>query len=108
MSTARSVHFPTLLARRRIVPEETAVEEKELKLPQTGKSPIGKMLMIVVLALISSAGGGVISFMLLSKALVGQAKAAAENPAKAEQEKMAEMLEKGAVIPLEPFVVNLA
>src|SRR5437879_13842443 len=65
------------------------------------------MLMIVVLALVSSAGGGVVSFMLISRTLGAQAKAA-EKPEKAEEEKIAEMLEKSAVIPLEPFVVNLA
>jgi len=90
------------------VPEETAVEEKEQSKPKPkGGSSIGKMLMIVVLALVSSAGGGVISFMLISRTLGAQAKAA-EKPEKAEQEKMAELLEKSAVIPLEPFVVNLA
>jgi len=90
------------------VPEETAVEEQEKSKPKPkGGSSIGKMLMIVVLALVSSAGGGVISFMLISRTLGAQAKAA-EKPEKAEQEKMAEMLEKSAVIPLEPFVVNLA
>ena len=90
------------------MPEETAVEEQEQAKPKPkGGSSIGKMLMIVVLALVSSAGGGVISFMLISRTLGAQAKAA-EKPEKAEQEKMAELLEKSAVIPLEPFVVNLA
>jgi len=68
---------------------------------------MGKMLMMVVLALVSSAGGGVVSFVLISRTLNAQAKPA-EKPEKAEQEKIAEMLEKSAVIPLEPFVVNLA
>jgi flagellar FliL protein len=90
------------------VPEETEVEEQEEKAPPKPKSgSIGKMLMIIVLALVSSAGGGLVSFMLISRTLGAQAKAA-ESPEKAEQEKIAEMLEKGAVIPLEPFVVNLA
>ncbi len=90
------------------MPEETEVEEQEVKeTPKKGGSSIGKMLMIIVLALVSSAGGGVVSFMLISRTLGAQAKAA-ENPEKAEQEKIAEMLEKSAVIPLEPFVVNLA
>jgi flagellar protein FliL len=91
------------------VPEETAVEEQqEVKpLPKAGGSSIVKMLMIVVLALVSSAGGGVISFVLISRTLTTQAKPA-EKPEKGEQEKMAELLEKSAVIPLEPFVVNLA
>ena len=68
---------------------------------------MGKMLLMIVLALASSAGGGVVSFVLISRTLNAQAKAA-EKPEKAEQEKIAEMLEKSAVIPLEPFVVNLA
>ena len=68
---------------------------------------MGKMLLIVVLALVSSAGGGVVAFFLINKTLGTQAKVA-EGPEKAEQEKIAEMLEKSAVIPLEPFVVNLA
>ena len=68
---------------------------------------MGKMLLMVVLALVSSAGGGVVSFVLISRTLNAQAKPA-EKPEKAEQEKIAEMLEKSAVIPLEPFVVNLA
>jgi len=91
------------------VAEETAVEERQEKPKPSpkGGSSIGKMLMIVALALVSSAGGGVISFMLISRTLGTQAKAA-EKPEKAEQEKMAELLEKSAVIPLEPFVVNLA
>jgi len=90
------------------VPEETAVEEQEATKPLRRRgAAIGKMLMVVALALASSAGGGVISFLLISKTLGTQAKAA-EKPEKAEQEKMAELLEKSAVIPLEPFVVNLA
>jgi flagellar FliL protein len=88
------------------VPEEGIVEEQEVK-PAKGGSAIGKMLLVVLLALVSSAGGGVISFVLISRTLNAQAKAA-DKPEKAEQEKVAEMLEKGAVIPLEPFVVNLA
>ena len=68
---------------------------------------MGKMLLMIGLALASSAGGGVVSFVLISRTLNAQAKPA-EKPEKAEQEKIAEMLEKSAVIPLEPFVVNLA
>ena len=90
------------------MPEEAEVEEQEEKAPPKKKNgSIGKMLMIIVLALVSSAGGGVVSFMLISRTLNAQAKAA-ESPEKAAQEKIAEMIEKSAVIPLEPFVVNLA
>jgi flagellar protein FliL len=88
------------------VPEETA-EEQPVKPPKTGGSSIGKIIMVIALALISSAGGGFVSFVLISRSLGASAKAA-EKPEKAEQEKIAEMLEKSAVIPLEPFVVNLA
>jgi len=48
-----------------------------------------------------------VSFVVISRTLGNQAKPA-ENPEKAQQEKLAELLEKGAVLPLEPFVVNLA
>ena len=90
------------------MPEET--EEQEIVTPAPkGGSSIGKMLMIVVLALVSSAGGGVVSFVLINRALGTQAKAADKDQSKeAEQEKMAALLEKSAVLPLEPFVVNLA
>ena len=90
------------------MPEEPELEEQEEKpTPKKGGSSIGKMMIIILLALVSSAGGGVVSFMLISRTLAAQAKTA-ESPEKAEQEKIAEMLEKSAVIPLEPFVVNLA
>ena len=91
--------------------EETAVEETEEKPPQKKSgSPIGKVLMIIVLALVSSAGGGLISFILISKTLAATAKGGdkGDKSEKAEQEKITELLEKGAAIPLEPFVVNLA
>ena len=88
------------------MPEEN-VEEQVPTPKKQGGSAMGKMLLMVVLALVSSAGGGVVSFVLISRTLNAQAKPA-EKPEKAEQEKIAEMLEKSAVIPLEPFVVNLA
>ena len=88
------------------MPEEN-VEEQVPTPKKQGGSAMGKMLLMVVLALVSSAGGGVVSFVLISRTLNAQAKAT-EKPEKAEQEKITEMLEKSAVIPLEPFVVNLA
>jgi len=90
------------------VPEEDNEDQPQpTPSPKGRRSSIGKMLLIVLLALISSAGGGAISFVLISRTLGAQGKPA-EKPEKAEQEKIAEMLEKSAVIPLEPFVVNLA
>ena len=85
------------------MPEETVEEQPEVKPAAKGGSAIGKMLMIVVLALVSSAVGGVVSFVLINRVLGAQAKAA-DKPDKsleAEQEKMAAMLEKSAVLPLE-------
>lgn len=87
--------------------EETVVEEQPSKPEKTGGSSIGKLLLIVVLALVSSAAGGVISFLLISKSLGAQPKAE-NSKEKAEAEKVAKLLEKSAVLPLEPFVVNLA
>ena len=86
--------------------EEKAVEAKEPQPSPKGGFSIGKILLVVVLALVSSAGGGVLSFVLIKQALPPVQ--AAEKSEKVEQEKFAEMLEKSAVLPLEPFVVNLA
>lgn len=92
------------------MPEETEEEQEVVKPAAKGGSAIGKMLLIVVLALVSSAGGGVVSFVLINRALGAQAKAA-DKPDKsleAEQEKIEKLLQKSAVLPLDPFVVNLA
>ena len=89
------------------MPEETVEDQPEAPPKRKGGSSMGKMLLVILLALVSSAGGGLISFVLISRTLAAQGKTA-EKPEKAEQERIAEMLEKSAVIPLEPFVVNLA
>ncbi len=89
------------------MPEENLDDKPKPAPREKSGLAIGKILLIVVLALVSSAGGGVITFMLISRTLGAQGRAA-EKPEKAEEEKIAEMLEKSAVIPLEPFVVNLA
>jgi flagellar protein FliL len=93
------------------VAEEAAVEEQvETPKPAGKGSSIGRMLLIVVLALVSSAGGGVLSWVLISRTMrvqaAGQEGQAGEK--KAEEQNLAEVLEKSAVVPLEPFVVNLA
>ena len=86
--------------------EETAVEEQVQPKPAKSGS-IGKMLLVVLLALVSSAGGGVVSWVLISRTVGAQASAAKPGE-KPEEENLAEVLEKSAVLPLEPFVVNLA
>ena len=92
------------------MPEETVEEQQQATPPAKGGSSIGKMLMVVVLAVVSSAGGGVISFVLINRTLNAQPKGAdnPDKPKEAEQEKIAALLQKSAVLPLDPFVVNLA
>lgn len=91
--------------------EEAAVEEQEETPKKPGKgSSIGKMVLIIVLAVVSSAGGSVLSWVLISRTMHVQAAGQDEkaDPKKAEEENLAEVLQKSAVVPLEPFVVNLA
>jgi flagellar FliL protein len=86
------------------VPEETVPQEPAK--PASSFS-IGKILLIVGLALASSAGGGFLSFVLINRTLRAEAKAA-EKPGAETDERIVEALGKSAVLPLEPFVVNLA
>ena len=93
------------------MPEEAAVEEQVETPKKAGKgSSIGKMVLIIVLALVSSAGGGVLSWLLISRTMHVQAAGQQDQAGakKAEEQNLAEVLEKSAVVPLEPFVVNLA
>jgi flagellar FliL protein len=93
------------------VAEETAVEERvETPKPAGKGGSIGKMLLIGVLAIVSSAGGSVMSWVLISRTMRVQAagQESKEGEKKAEEQNLAEVLEKSAVVPLEPFVVNLA
>lgn len=100
------------------MPEVTEVEEQQPEPPVKSGSVmgkvIGKMLMVMLLTLASGAGGGVASWVLIRKTMGTPAAGAPEKPlseeAEAEKmaEKMAEMIEQSAVLPLEPFVVNLA
>jgi flagellar protein FliL len=88
------------------VAEETEVQE-EVKPAKSGM--LGNILLTVVLAVVSSAGGGVVSFMLMKRMInLNPPQQQHEEKAEGDQEKVAEMLEKSAVLPLEPFVVNLA
>ena len=88
------------------MPEETAVEEQPKAQPKQ-TSAISKIILVVVLAIGSSASGGVVSWVLISKTLNAQGKAA-QPDGKLDKEKLAELIEKSGVLPLEPFVVNLA
>jgi flagellar FliL protein len=82
------------------------VEQKPAK-----KSNLGLILVIVLVSLVSSAGGAGLTAYLVAKAIVKAqpaAEASPEDEAKKKEEEMVQALEKGAVVALEPFVVNLA
>ena len=53
--------------------EEVAEEQEEIKPAPKRGSSIGKMVLIIVLALVSSAGGGVLSWVLISRTMHVQA-----------------------------------
>jgi flagellar protein FliL len=89
------------------VPEESVVEKEQVKSLGKGSS-IVKMLLVVVLALVSSASGGVVTWLLISKTMAANATPTEKEEKAAEEDKMAELLENSAVLPLEPFIVNLA
>jgi flagellar protein FliL len=65
----------------------------------------GKMILIVLIVLLSNAAGAGVTWFLVGRQAV-QAQPHAEG--EEAKEDIADMLEKGAVVPLEPFVVNLA
>ena len=89
--------------------EEEKAERDEAAVPAPkGSSSIGKMLLIVVIALVSSAVGGVLSYYLISKTMKAEAKSDAEPTGDQKANEVAEAIEKGGALPLDPFVVNLA
>jgi flagellar FliL protein len=70
-------------------------------------SRFGRMVRVVLLSLIAGSAGGTLSFALLSKMAVSTHAGAAPG-SDAAQDDIVKALENGAVVPLEPFVVNLA
>jgi flagellar FliL protein len=95
------------------VAEETAAPEPVAEKPAK-QSNKGLIIMIAVVSLISSAGGAGLTAYLVGKAIakLPVAAAAGEEHAESEEDKkeaeLAEAIEHGGVVPLEPFVVNLA
>jgi flagellar protein FliL len=95
------------------VAEETAAPEPLAEKPAK-QSNRGLILAVILASLTSSAGGAALTSYLVGKTIaklhVG-AEAAANSPedeAKKKEEALVEAIEHGAVMPLEPFVVNLA
>ncbi len=72
---------------------------------------VGKALLVLILVVAGSAGGGVVSWVLISRSGV-LPEAAVEVPDEEEEVDPAEavrtLMENGAAVPLAPFVVNLA
>ena len=83
-------------------------EKKAGGIKNVGSSLL-KALLVVVLVLVSSAGGGVVSWVLISRSgvLPTAGPTEAESPDD-EAEALRELLANGAVLDLDPFVVNLA
>jgi flagellar FliL protein len=94
------------------VAEENAAPEPVVDKPAK-QSNMGLILVVVLVSLISSGGGAVLTSHLVGKAIANAAAAGAvegeglDAEAKAEED-LAEAIEHSAVVPLEPFVVNLA
>jgi len=95
------------------VAEETPVAEP---VPAAKSSNSGSLIMMVVIVLVSNALGAGATWFFVSRAMAavvvsgeegkhGEGKDGKEGE---EHVDMAELLEKSAVVPLEPFVVNLA
>lgn len=89
-------------------------EEKaeEVAKPEAKGGMMQKLMLVVAVALASSVSGGVVSWIVTTRAL-----ATVNNPAKetqseetqpSEQDPITAALEKGGALALDPFVVNLA
>jgi flagellar FliL protein len=75
--------------------------------PAAKSSNSGSLIMMVVIVLFSNAFGAGATWYFVRRSIAAQAQAGPEAKGK-EAVDMAVLLEKSAVIPLEPFVVNLA
>jgi flagellar FliL protein len=85
------------------VPEENVENKLAEEAQKPASSSLPKIALIVAIALVSSIAGSVVSWLLISKTIM---KAEARPDDK--RDEVAQAIEKGAALPLEPFVVNLA
>ncbi len=94
--------------------EETAAPDAAAAEKPGPSSNRGLIIVVVLVSLISSAAGSGLTAYLVGKAIakLPVASAAAEGTPESEAAKkeaeLAEAIEHGAVVPLDPFVVNLA
>jgi len=92
------------------MPEDAFLQDENPEQARKRSSILPRILTIVGLVIGSGAIGAASSWFVASRAL-RTAEAKVEEPAEPidpEAVRFSEMVEKGAVIPLEPFVVNLA
>src|SRR5688572_17954728 len=95
------------------VAEETAAPEPVAEKPAK-QSNKGLIIVIAAVSLISSAGGASLTAYLVGRAIaklpaaVAHAEASPESEEARKEAELAEAIEHGGVVPLDPFVVNLA
>ena len=87
--------------------DETPVAAPEPAVPKSSKNS-GSLVMMLVIVLLSNASGAGATWFFVRRAMAAQAVPAAGEDKTKEPVDEAAVLEKSAVIPLEPFVVNLA
>ncbi len=92
--------------------EEKKTEKAEPKKKSGGIKSLGpaivKSLLVVILVLVASAGGGVVSWVLISRSGVLPTVSAEDTTHEEPVDEMQQLLANGGVINLNPFVVNLA
>src|SRR5262249_48499541 len=86
---------------------ESMPEEKEAAPPVAKPPSQGRLLVVILAVFASSVCSGVVSWVLVSRA-TKPVKAAEAQTDGENKESMADVLEKGGALPLDPFVVNLA
>jgi len=93
---------------------EDMAEEKveEAAKPEAKGGMMQKLMLVIAVAVASSISGGVVSWVLTSRALATASKAAPETPSEttpaSEEDPVSLALEKGGAMSLDTFVVNLA
>lgn len=83
--------------------EKAAAPEAPVKAPKCTS-----VLVTILLTLVCNAAGVGVTWYVLNKSVAAHGEAGEEKKEGEPEEDMAEVLEKGAVLPLDPFVVNLA
>ena len=93
------------------MPEEKV--EEVAKPEVKGGGMMQKVMFVIAITLASSLSGGVVSWIITTRTLSSisnpakEAQPASKEPPK-QEDAVAEALEKGGVLPMDPFVVNLA